>query len=365
MRHERGFSLVELIVAMTVTLIVSSAIYGLLASGGNAFRREPEVADRQQNIRAAMDLVARDVFGAGAALPTFTQVFTRNDPAGTCAGSLNSCGQAGTMGATAAAARGAGDDEDTDVLELVSADEQCSNLSLCVDPANVGTADAFVIREAIPQCLGVPGLVLLVNSPAPPTNASYAIQAMTAVAGTTPCPGGGAAPPNGNFTLTASLAPFAVGAFAPTDSVFMYRARVVRYMVAPNPDPTDPTPALWRTETGRFQPDGSAATDPGSPGFNPAGSPWQLVARGIEDLQLEYFDGNGAWLNQPPVSLDTNWTTIVRQVRITLSARASGVNLGGESTAGGGAPNAVRGQLSTVVTPRAAFGELQMGSQIQ
>ncbi len=55
----------------------------------------------------------------------------------------------------------------------------------------------------------------------------------------------------------------------------------------------------------------------------------------------------------------------MRQVRITLSARASGVNLGGESTAGGGAPNAVRGQLSTVVTPRAAIGELQMGSQIQ
>ena len=86
MRHERGFSLVELIVAMTVTLIVSSAIYGLLAAGGNAFRREPEVADRQQNIRAAMDLIARDVFGAGAAMPTFAQVFTRNDPAGACAG---------------------------------------------------------------------------------------------------------------------------------------------------------------------------------------------------------------------------------------------------------------------------------------
>ena len=130
MRHERGFSLVELIVAMTVTLIVSSAIYGLLASGGNAFRREPEVADRQQNIRAAMDLVARDVFGAGAAMPTFAQVFTRNDPAGTCAGSLNSCGRPARWARLAAAARG-GDDENTDVLELVSADEQCSNLSLC------------------------------------------------------------------------------------------------------------------------------------------------------------------------------------------------------------------------------------------
>ena len=51
MRQQRGFSLVELMVAMTVTLIVSGAIYGLLTSGSSAFRREPEVADRQQNIR--------------------------------------------------------------------------------------------------------------------------------------------------------------------------------------------------------------------------------------------------------------------------------------------------------------------------
>lgn len=363
MRHERGFSLVELIVAMTVTLIVSSAIYGLLAAGGNAFRREPEVADRQQNIRAAMDLVARDVFGGGAAMPTFAQVFTRNDPAGTCAGSLNSCGAPGTMGPAAAAARG-GDDEDTDVLEVISADEQCSNLSLCVDPAAAGTAATFVISELVPQCLGVPGLVMLVNSPAPPTNASFAVQAMTGAAGTTAC-AGGASPPNGNLNLTAFLPPFLVGPFAPSDSVYVYRARLVRYMVAPNPDPFDQTPALWRTESGRYQPNGAAATDPGTAGFNPVGSPWQIVARGIEDLQLEYRDGNGAWLNQPPASINLDWTTVVRQVRIRLSARVSQANLGGESSAGGGGPDAVRGQLSTVVTPRAAFFELQMGSQIQ
>ena len=54
----------------------------------------------------------------------------------------------------------------------------------------------------------------------------------------------------------------------------------------------------------------------------------------------------------------------MRQVRITLSARASAANLQGETAAGGG-PDAVRGQLATVVTPRAAFNELQMGGQIQ
>jgi hypothetical protein len=65
------------------------------------------------------------------------------------------------------------------------------------------------------------------------------------------------------------------------------------------------------------------------------------------------------------VSTTNDWTSIVRQVRITLSARAAAANLQGQTTAAGGAPNAVRGQLSTTITPRAAFQELQMGSQIQ
>ena len=364
MRHERGFSLVELVVAMTVTLIVSSAIYGLLAAGGNAFRREPEIADRQQNIRAAMDMIARDVFGAGAATPTFAQVFSRNDPAGDCAGSLNGCGPAGTMGPVAAAARWA-DEEDTDVLQILSTDEQCPYQSICSPGPVPGAAGLFVSEESVPQCLRVPSLVMLVN------DSLFTIQAATAAGGAGTCAGGG--PLNGKLTLGKPLFPVPTPTFpasnpynaaAPlANSVYLYRARLVRYRVAPNSDPNDTVPALWRTESGLFNPDGSATAEPGSAGFNPAVSPWQLVARGIEDLQLEYLDGSPAgWQNQPPASNLNDWTTLVRQVRISLSARVSQANIGGESTAGGGAPNAVRGQLSTVVTPRAAFNELQMCS---
>ena len=131
MQNERGFSLVELIVAMTVTLIVSSAIYGLLAAGGNAFSREPEVADRQQNIRAAMDLITRDVYGAGAALQHLLAGVHPQRPR-----------RASAPAASTAAVRSApwdrlppwlraGDDEDTDVLEIVSTDEQCPQLGVC------------------------------------------------------------------------------------------------------------------------------------------------------------------------------------------------------------------------------------------
>lgn len=211
-------------------------------------------------------------------------------------------------------------------------------------------------REGVPQC-AFPGLALLTD------NALFAVQAVTASGVGNTC-NGGASPPNGNLTLTAGLAPWnaALPAGNPaTPNIFLYRARLVRYRVAPNTDPQDTLPSLWRTESGRFDPaDGQVIPEPGAPGFVAGGSPWQLVARGIEDLQVEYLDGNGAWQNQPPVSLVNNWATLVRRVRISLSARVGVANLGGETAGGGGAPNAVRGQLSTVVAPRPAFFELQM-----
>ena len=95
------------------------------------------------------------------------------------------------------------------------------------------------------------------------------------------------------------------------------------------------------------------------------------MARGVEDLQIEYQTAAGvppvagAWDNQPPVAVTGAWNSIVRRVRITLSARANAPNLQGASRAAGVAQDAVRGQLSTVITPRTAFQELQMGSQIR
>ena len=368
MRHERGFSLVELMVAMTVTLVVSGAIYGLLTVGGNAFRREPEVADRQQNIRAAMDLISRDVYNAGAAVPPFGQVFTVTDPAGgDCTGGLDGCGMAGAMGP-----------DPTDVLEMVGADERCPAQTMCctADPCTTapGTAAAFTTREETPACMTLPGLALITSSTGTAANDWFVIQpvAATSGAGSDCVPGGNAR--NGNLTMGAILPAWPPGAAIGTPSnapppstpvIFVYPGRVVRYRVAPAIDPTDTAPALWRSETGRYRRDGTAALEPGNGGFPDANTPWELVARGIEDLQVEYFAGAGPWADRPPTVTTGTWNTLVRSVRITLSARTTAANLQGVTTAGGTGPDAVRGQLSTVVTPRAAFGELQMGSQIR
>jgi prepilin-type N-terminal cleavage/methylation domain-containing protein len=354
MRNERGFSLVELMVAMTVTLIVSGAIYGLLTSGSNAFRREPEVADRQQNIRLAMDLISRDAFNAGAAMPTFSQVFTLNDPVGgTCTAGFNGCGVAGTLGATAAAARAPGDGGDpsqnTDSIEMVAADERCHNLAVC--EGLLGSN--IVTREPMPACLSAQGLVMVVDG------TGFALQ--SAQQGTTAGVTCNSAA-NAKFDLGAQLTPWSAGPAPTLNQSFLYRAEVVRYAIAASGDPMDAAPALWRSQTGRYTSAGAVGAAPGG------GAPWELVARGIEDMQFEYLYGSPtpAWHNAPPASVANQWGTLVREVRITLSARVTAANLQGQTrAAGGGGPDALRGQLSTTVAPRAAFNELQMGGQIR
>ena len=73
-----GFTLVEVLISMMVTLIVMSAVFGLLSRGQSTFQREPEIADMQQTARSALDMVSRDALQAGAGLPPEFPAFTPN-----------------------------------------------------------------------------------------------------------------------------------------------------------------------------------------------------------------------------------------------------------------------------------------------
>jgi hypothetical protein len=114
-------------------------------------------------------------------------------------------------------------------------------------------------------------------------------------------------------------------------------------------------PELQRSEAGgRDLPDGTSS--------------WQTIARGVEDLQVEYETASG-WQDTPGlISCEPNcgaptpaeYARLVRRARVTLSARALENNLTGQRTSAVG--NAVRGQLSTDIAPRAANTTLQMGA---
>jgi prepilin-type N-terminal cleavage/methylation domain-containing protein len=388
---QRGFSLVELMVAMTVTLIVSSAIYGLLTTGGNAFRREPEMADRQQNIRIAMDAISRDVENAGGGAPLVAQVFTHTDsplsgPSATGAGApyLNGAGPLGVMGVAGRALRGApptgaaaDPSDNTDILEIVIGEQACPEYRVCTNaatpPSLNGTVETIVTREAIPvsDCLLAPGtvgsrgLVLITN------NVLFTMQPATLNAGGTGC-FATTAGSNGSMTLAAALPEWS--ATIPLNpQPFLYKGKVVRYMIAPGLDPTDTSPSLWRSESGRYTTAGASAAAPVAGATN-----WQIIARGIDDLQVEYLNGgtsgvNGLWANNPGVIAPcpggtcalTNYNSVIRRVRVTLSALALAPLLQGQTApAGGAGPNAVRGQLVSVVTPRAAVLGLQSVSSV-
>jgi prepilin-type N-terminal cleavage/methylation domain-containing protein len=69
-KSQRGFSLLELMVAATLGLIVILAMTSLFRQGMNATFTVTQRAETQQNMRAAIELMTKDISMAGAGLPT-------------------------------------------------------------------------------------------------------------------------------------------------------------------------------------------------------------------------------------------------------------------------------------------------------
>ena len=89
----RGFTLLELIVAIAVGLVVMGALATLFKSGMDSAMLVTQRAETQQNMRAAIDLMVKDISMAGAGLPSGGIQLPTG--AGSSA-SLYGCDQAGT-----------------------------------------------------------------------------------------------------------------------------------------------------------------------------------------------------------------------------------------------------------------------------
>jgi type IV pilus assembly protein PilW len=61
----RGFSLVEMMIAMAVALVVLGAMYGTFTIQNKTFANQEEVVAMQQSVRAGMDMMAREIGMAG------------------------------------------------------------------------------------------------------------------------------------------------------------------------------------------------------------------------------------------------------------------------------------------------------------
>lgn len=317
-RKQAGFSLIELIIAMVVTMIVTGAIYQLLTAGETAFKREPEMADRQQNARIAMDIISQDIFGAGNGIPLYLPVFTPG---------LDGVGPLGSGGANA------------DEIEIMSTAD-CGALQMC-RPTSNGTS--VVAWNPVGACFDLPAPILLACSSGTGCPRAEVFWGENPGGGggggggqTSSCPGsspGGGE--NGHIVLPASH-PMNPPGGPNFDAQYAMVARIIRYRIRMDGVAPAQVPILERSTRG----DTVAAN-------------WAVIARGIEDLQFQYLVG-GAWQDgAPPAPTPNDPNTIVGRVRVQLSSRAmDGANLVGQTTSAVG--DAIRGQLVSEIAPRPA-----------
>ncbi len=66
---DAGFSLIEIMIAIAITMIVMTSVFLLLNKGQESFRREPEVSDMNANARFGIDRISRDLTVAGYNTP--------------------------------------------------------------------------------------------------------------------------------------------------------------------------------------------------------------------------------------------------------------------------------------------------------
>jgi len=344
---EAGFSLVEMLVAMTITLIISGAIYGLLSTGQSAFRREPELTDRQQNARIAMNLIMRDIANAGGGMPPFIQSFTTG---------LNAF----------AAAPVSADNVRTDELEMISNSGSRENEPVCYTSGGGNGSNIRLVRDLCEPTgcpsgteVPVPMVVMLLME-----DGTWNLRTILSVTpsngnpGPGTCVGGvphavlnfnqGAGDPTGlNQASGPCLASPGPGTTTSNSCTVtgMSFATIVRYRIR---NDAAGVPVLQRFSSD--SPDAwtsGAAVDAG----------FQTVARGIEDLQVEYTKSGTptSWELNAPVVVNNDYTTLINQVKVTLVARSEARNIqGARLNTATGRVN-IRGSLTSVGSPRSTL----------
>ena len=56
-RGDRGFTVLELMIAMSIMLGMTGVIFSLISPSQGSFRVQPEVVDMQQRMRVAADML--------------------------------------------------------------------------------------------------------------------------------------------------------------------------------------------------------------------------------------------------------------------------------------------------------------------
>jgi type IV pilus assembly protein PilW len=139
---ERGFTLIELMIAIVISSVIVAGGYTVLTTTHRATISNERAAGTQQNIRVAMELIARDIKQAGFGMPP-----APNTPVGGTAGNCAT----GAAGTTTAAIRPV-DNNSAIPLTAVN-DTGADTISLVVprtNPTN-GAIPGWVLASAVPS----------------------------------------------------------------------------------------------------------------------------------------------------------------------------------------------------------------------
>ena len=79
MANDRGFSLVEMLVSVTIMLAVTAGIFAVMNPAHGTFQTQPEVADMQQRLRVGVDTLYKDILMAGAGAYSGSQAGALNN----------------------------------------------------------------------------------------------------------------------------------------------------------------------------------------------------------------------------------------------------------------------------------------------
>ena len=325
---ERGYSLVEVMVALVLTCVIMASVYGMLRRGQESAMREPEISALQQSARGGLSMLDRDLTLAGFKTP-------------------------GAMAVSWHDGGGAVPDE----ITIVYADPE------------VPTAETRVCRRGLPCELIHQSSVLNLNpgSLAPKQEdpeTAYSTDVLLLAVESSDC----------NHDEKIGIYPFRVtreprlgrnGGLSALlvdhepvplsevwqltdnfnnelhpDCTIIGGFHLVQYRV--HPMPPDPHPNLERRDLS-------------------LGEEWMPVAANIENLQFTYATGSSKdFMDSPPYPIPIDPMTWVTRVKVTVAGRSESANLRGSSKGRFFNDDAhVRKSFSTTVSLRNLVAQVQ------
>lgn len=299
-KGQSGFTIVEMMISLTIFVIVVGAIYGLLEVGRAGRLNTNQRWEVLQNVRIALNAVGRDTINAGVDYPNL--------------GAMIPSGKLTIVG-------GADDgDGNPDFLTPVFAANNVNSVNgvmtdqvtfLYIDDSfNSGTS---VPASAVSAPATTPTTVTIQNGY---TNAPFNVGDIYLISGQNATAIGMLTSKNGNATLTfANTDPLtlnnsgvnaAVNRVAPPASIS--RVAWVTYWVADQDGNGTGTGTLMRRVYGGFNQATNTAIN------------WtdQPLAFGIENMQIQYVLADSSVIDSPA----TNQMQDIRQVRITVTVRS-------------------------------------------